>query len=999
MIRKLSHLAILLVSSMVAVAVLALSSTNAQTVAPPAADRVVVRVYYDKIEEISRLANYDLWEFNNKQERYVLVAVDRQDLRELQQMGFRLAVDRALTAEFNRPLKALPGQISGIPGYPCYRTVEETFAAAQNIVASYPNLATWIDVGDSWEKSAGLGGYDMRVLKLTNSAIGGDKPKLFITTSIHARELTPAELATRFAEYLVANYGVDPDVTWLLDYHEIHLMLQANPDGRKHAEAGQYWRKNTNQNYCGPTSSFRGADLNRNFDFRWGGTGSSGSQCDETYRGPSPASEPETQAIQNYMVAIFPDQRPDPLDAPAPADASGIYLDIHSYSQLVLWPWGFTYTPPPNGAQMQTLGRKLAYFNGYEPEQSVGLYPTTGTTDDFAYGKLGVAAYTFELGTAFFQSCSVFENTVLPDNLQALLYAAKAARAPYLLPAGPDALDVTVSPITVTMGNSAVLTATINDTRYNNQNGTEPTQDIAAAEYYLDVPPWDTANGPVAVPMQPADGSFDSKVETVTATVATDSLVPGRHIVFVRGQDAGGNWGPVSAAFLIVQPPPAPDFALEASPASQVVCAPHPARYTVSLTPFLGYTQPVTLTSSGHPSATLATFSINPATPPATSTLTISNTAVAAAGGYTIAIVGTAPTRTHTTTVQLNLFNGLPATVTLTAPADGAIGVSTAPTFTWSALPDADSYTIQVADSINFASPVISTTVSTASYTAATALDSAVVYFWRVRARNACGLGAWSSTARFATQPAPGQCEPGQQPKVLLSQDFEDEAIGWSHTGSNDTWKLWSTRSHSGSFAFHADDVSTISDQRLQSPSVSLPTNEVPLSLQFWNYQELESRSGGGCYDGAILEISNDGGNTWTQLEAELLTDPYDGPISSAYSNPLGGRNAWCGDPQNWLNSVVDLSSYAGQTVQFRFRLGTDASVGREGWTIDDVLVQSCRTPCYDFDTSGVVDIIDVQLVAGQWGRSMVEYDFNYNGLVDVDDIQTVADQWGQGCS
>ena len=76
---------------------------------------------------------------------------------------------------------------------------------------------------------------------------------------------------------------------------------------------------------------------------------------------------------------------------------------------------------------------------------------------------------------------------------------------------------------------------------------------------------------------------------------------------------------------------------------------------------------------------------------------------------------------------------------------------------------------------------------------------------------------------------------------------------------------------------------------------------------------------------------------------AQLLTDPYDGPINASFSNPLAGLDAWCGDPQAWLNSiVVDLDAYAGQTVQFRFRLGTDSSVSHPGWDIDDIWVQSC---------------------------------------------------------
>ena len=97
----------------------------------------------------------------------------------------------------------------------------------------------------------------------------------------------------------------------------------------------------------------------------------------------------------------------------------------------MLWPWGFTNNVPPNDTALQTLGRKFAYFNGYTPEQSIDLYPTDGTTDDFAYGDLGLAAFTFEMGTDFFQDCSTFENTIVPANMPALPYAAKSARLPY----------------------------------------------------------------------------------------------------------------------------------------------------------------------------------------------------------------------------------------------------------------------------------------------------------------------------------------------------------------------------------------------------------------------------------------------------------------------------------------------------------------------------------------------------------------------------------------
>jgi len=524
----------------------------------------VTRVYYEQLEDYGRLTGFDVFEYNNTGEKYWLAAVDAEGYRKLQALGFRVQVDEQETINFARLATPLAQHAEGvgiesIPGYTCYRTVEETYAAAQALATAHPDLATWTDVGDSWEKSVGQpDGYDLMVLKLTNAAVPGPKPKLFATASIHAREYTPAELATRFAEYLVNNYGTDADATWILDHHEIHLMLQTNPDGRKEAEAGLSWRKNTNENHCGVTSTSRGADLNRNFSFYWNYCSgcSSGSPCDATYRGPSAGSEPETQAVQNYLLSIFPDQREASLSAPAPADATGVYIDLHSYSQLVLWPWGMTATDAPNGPALQTLGRKFAYFNSYTPQQSYDLYGTDGSTDDFAYGNLGVAAYCFELGTAFFQSCTTFTNTIYPANLNALIYAAKVVRTPYMTPLGPDALSLTVSPSSVASGEPVTLSATINDTRYRQTNGTEPTQAIAAAEYYIDTPPW---QGGTANVMSASDGSFNSTSEDVTGTVETTTLSAGKHILFVRGQDAAGNWGAFSAIFLDVTPCAAPE--------------------------------------------------------------------------------------------------------------------------------------------------------------------------------------------------------------------------------------------------------------------------------------------------------------------------------------------------------------------------------------------------------------------------------------------------------
>jgi carboxypeptidase T len=415
-------------------------------------------------------------------------------------------------------------------------------------------LATWSDVGDSWARTQDPeDGYDLMVLRLTNSALPGPKPGLFVMAAVHAREYATAELATRFGEYLLANYGSDADATWLLDHHEIHLMLQANPDGRKIAEMGVYWRKNVDSDDGCSNKDLWGTDLNRNFSFRWHGCDnescSSSLPCNEVYRGPAAASEPETAAIEAYVRGHFPDQRPEDPALPAPADSSGVFLDLHSFGGLVLWPWGYGGTTA-NDTAFQTLGRKLAYYNGYSPSIASDLYPTDGDTTDFAYGELGLAAIAFEVGTAFFQGCTTFENTILPDNLPALLYAAKVARRPYLTPAGPDVLAPTIS-TPAGVGRAALqLTATADDGRYSAENGIEPTQVISAAGYTVDLPPWDPAA--VAYPMAAADGAFDEEVEALEAGVDTAGLGGGRHMLFLRAQDAAGNWGAVSAVFLDV---------------------------------------------------------------------------------------------------------------------------------------------------------------------------------------------------------------------------------------------------------------------------------------------------------------------------------------------------------------------------------------------------------------------------------------------------------------
>ncbi|MFP4346513.1 MAG: M14 family zinc carboxypeptidase, partial [Anaerolineales bacterium] len=496
----------------------------------------VVEIPYTSPAQLAQLAaQLDIWEVHHDA-GYVVAYVSSAEEVWLRETGLTFRIDAERS---NTP--------ATIPGYPCYRTVAELDAQLAQWAADYPELTELSTIGTSYE------GRPLRVLRVTNLTRTHTKPVFFLIATIHGRELITPETAMVFIETLLEGYDSDPDLTWLLDEHDIYVLPSANPDGHVKNEPGQpwaYWRKNTHPyGSCGSTGY--GVDLNRNSSFHWGGPGASTDPCYDTYRGPSAASESETQAVQNFILTLFPDQRGPADTDPAPDDATGVFVTLHSYSNLVLWPWGDTYTDAPNGPQLRMLGERMAYFNNYTPQQSSDLYPTSGATDDFAYGELGIAAYTFEIGSSsdgFYPSCSRYDALVNP-NIDALLYAAKSARTPYLTSFGPEVINLALDVDEVLGGEPVELTATVDDTR---RRGSSATQNIVAAAYYVDTPPWITATTPVSYPLAPADGSFDSKSEGVEALLDTTTWSAGRHTLYLQGQDADGLWGPVSAAFITV---------------------------------------------------------------------------------------------------------------------------------------------------------------------------------------------------------------------------------------------------------------------------------------------------------------------------------------------------------------------------------------------------------------------------------------------------------------
>ncbi len=385
------------------------------------------------------------------------------------------------------------------------------------------------------------------------------------------------------------------------------------------------------------------------------------------------------------------------------------------------------------------------------------------------------------------------------------------------------------------------------------------------------------------------------------------------------------------------------DFSLAPAPLTQAVCAPADAVYSLGVGSYFGYTGSVDLSVSGLPAGTSALFSNDPSVPPVTGTFTVTNTGAGTAGSYPMTVTGTPVSGpAHSVDLNLNLFTAVPSAPVLSLPANGATGIGLRPTLQWSASTQGTSYLVEVDDDPGFGSLKFSTTLTGTSQALPSDLESSTTYYWRVRSTNLCGDGSYSATFSFTTLATPDACTTvGTAAYQRLYQGWELGIGGWTSAGTGNSWAQTAVRQHSGSFAWLAGDPAIQSDQQLVSPPVAIPTGQTPVSLVYWNHQTMESNGPTGCYDAGNLEVSTNGGTTWTQITAGLLTDPYDGLVDGG-NVALGGRQGWCGDPADWTKSVVDLAPYAGQTIRLRFRLGSDTGTGREGWYIDDVEVTSC---------------------------------------------------------
>ncbi|WP_017559064.1 M14 family metallopeptidase [Nocardiopsis baichengensis] len=282
-----------------------------------------------------------------------------------------------------------PGALDFPPSDSDYHDYAELTDVVDKTVADHPDIAAKVSVGSSHE------GRDLMAVKITSDvATDHDRPEVLFTHSQHAREHLTVEMAVYLLGMLTDDYGTDPRVTEMVDTREIWILPNLNPDGAEHdISDGSYksWRKNRQPNQG---SWSVGTDLNRNWDYNWGCCGgSSSSPSSQTYRGASPESAPEVRQVADFV-------RSRVVGGEQQITAA---IDFHTYGELILWPYGYTYDETGPGMSRDEydthaeLGRLMAGSNGYTPQQSSDLYITDGTINDWLWGEQRIFNYTFEM--------------------------------------------------------------------------------------------------------------------------------------------------------------------------------------------------------------------------------------------------------------------------------------------------------------------------------------------------------------------------------------------------------------------------------------------------------------------------------------------------------------------------------------------------------------------------------------------------------------------------
>ena len=295
-----------------------------------------------------------------------------------------------------------------------YLKYAEMLAELDAMAAQYPNLITAKAPISTFVTHDNRPIYHVKISDNPATNETGE-PKILYTAIHHAREPMSLMETIFYMWYVLENYGTNDEVTYLVNNTQMFFVPCINPDGYVYNETtnpngGGLWRKNRRNNGGG----VYGVDLNRNYSYGWGTTGTSATTSNDTYRGPSAFSEPETQAMR-WLV-----QNND----------FEMAFNAHTYAKSILFPIGTTTAEfAPHHNYLQDYTNHMVELNGYTAMKSSALYPASGDSDDYMYKvdvgvglKDTIFAHTPEVGTAFWQPSSeiiatckdmVFPNLIL----------------------------------------------------------------------------------------------------------------------------------------------------------------------------------------------------------------------------------------------------------------------------------------------------------------------------------------------------------------------------------------------------------------------------------------------------------------------------------------------------------------------------------------------------------------------------------------------------------
>jgi murein tripeptide amidase MpaA len=342
---------------------------------------------------------------------WVDVTATRDELQRIGALGFQA--------------RALPQPLDFPPADSAYHNYGEMVADIQALAAAHPSIVRLFSIGRSYE------GRELWAAKISDNVQSDEsEPEALFVGHYHAREHLTVEMLLYILHMLAGEYGVagHEDITGLVDSREVFLIFDLNPDGGEYDISGgvyHEWRKNRQPNADGSI----GTDLNRNHSYRWGGAGASENTTSETYRGAAPASAPEVAAIEAFVNSRV-------IDGIQQISAA---ITFHTYGELVLWPYGYTYEELPDDmrpddlAAFKAMGQAMATSNGYRPQQASQLYITSGDFTDWAYGVHRIFAYTFEMygGPYGFYPPGDFILEQTSRNREAVLYLLHHAGCPY----------------------------------------------------------------------------------------------------------------------------------------------------------------------------------------------------------------------------------------------------------------------------------------------------------------------------------------------------------------------------------------------------------------------------------------------------------------------------------------------------------------------------------------------------------------------------------------